>query len=160
MLTWWAVGTWAATAVGGLAMAGLFLRHRGMAQSEREAIGPLRVLPHIGFAVTGFGLWLAYAITDTDALGWAGMSALAIAFLIAGTFLLTRDQHRREDLARAQGRTVAPIAGAATDAAPTAVPARAAIPAEHFIPIWLAGAHGLLGGATLVLVLVERAGVS
>jgi len=160
MLTWWAVGTWAATAVGGLGMAALFLRHRGMAQSEREAIGPLRVLPHIGFAVAGFGLWLAYAITDTDALGWAGMSALAVAFLIAGTFLLTRDQHRREELARAQGRAVAPIAGAATDMPATAVAARPAIPAEHFIPIWLAGGHGLLGGTTLVLVLLERAGVS
>jgi hypothetical protein len=159
MLTWWAVGTWAATAVGGLGMAALFLRHRGMEQSEREAIGPLRVLPHIGFAVAGFALWLAYAITDTDDLGWAAMAALAVAFLIAGTFLLTRDQHRREDLARAQGRAVAPIAGAATDTPAPVAPQRA-IPAEHFIPIWLAGGHGLLGGATLVLVLLERAGVS
>jgi hypothetical protein len=160
MLTWWAVGTWAATALGGLAMAALFLRHRGMAQSEREAIGPLRVLPHIGFAVAGFALWLAYAISDTDELGWAAMSALVVAFLIAGTFLLTRDQHRRESLARAQGRAMAPMAGAATDTPATAVVSRPAIPAEHFIPIWLASGHGLLGGATLVLVLLERAGVS
>jgi hypothetical protein len=159
MLTWWIVGTWAATAVGGLGMAALFLRHRGMEQAEREAIGPLRVLPHIGFAVTGFGLWLAYAISDTDVLGWVAMSALAVAFLIAGTFLLTRDQHRREDLARAQGRLVAPIAGAATYT-PAATVAPPAIPAEHFIPIWLASGHGLLGGTTLVLVLLERAGVS
>lgn len=159
MLTWWAVGTWGATALGGLAMAAIFLRHRGMAQSEREAIGPRRVLPHIGFAVAGFALWLAYAISDTDELGWAGMSALAVAFLIAGTFLLTREQHRREDLARAQGRTVSPIGGAAMDTPAAAAPSPA-IPAEHFIPIWLASAHGLLGGATLVLVLLERAGVS
>lgn len=160
MLTWWAVGTWASTAVGGLAMAALFLRHGGMGQSEREAIGPLRVLPHVGFAVAGFALWLAYAISETDDLGWAAMSALAVAFLIAGTFLLTRDQHRRENLARAQGRAVAPIAGTAPDTPASTVAARPAIPAEHFIPIWLASGHGLLGGATLVLVLLERAGVS
>ncbi len=167
MLTWWAVGTWAAAAVGGLAMAALFLRHRGMAQSEREAIGPLRVLPHVGFAVAGFGLWVAYAVTETDDLGWAAMASLAVAFFIAGTFLLTRDQHRRIELARARERalaperTVSPIAGAAVDpplaTAPAAPPA---IPAEHYIPIWLASGHGLLGGATLILVLLERAGVS
>jgi hypothetical protein len=137
-------------------MAAVFLGRGGMAQSEREAIGPRRVLPHVSFAVVGFGLWVAYAITDTEDLGWAAMSALAVAFLIAGTFLLTRDQHRRAELARRQGR-MAPIAGGAVDA-PSA--ARVAIPAEHFIPIWLASAHGLLGGATLVLVLLERAGVS
>jgi hypothetical protein len=158
MLTWWAVGTWAATAVGGLAMAVVFLTHNGMAQSERKAIGPRRVLPHIGFAVVGFGLWVAYAITDADALGWAGMAALLVAFAIAGTFLITRDQHRRAELAQAQGRLAAPIAGAAVDTSPTGV-ARP-IPAEHFIPIWMAGGHGLIGGATLVLVLLERAGVS
>lgn len=159
MLTWWAAGTWGATAVGGLAMAAVFLTHDGMAQSEREAIGPRRVLPHIGFAVVGFGLWVAYAATDTDALGWAGMACLVVAFAIAGTFLITREQHRRADLAQIRARLAnPPIAGAAVDA-PAAV-AQRAIPAEHFIPIWLASAHGLLGGGTLVLVLLERAGVS
>lgn len=159
MLTWWAVGTWAATAVGGLAMAAVFLTHNGMAQSEREAIGPRRVLPHIGFAVAGFGLWVAYAITDTDALGWAAMGSLIVAFAIAGTFMITRDQHRRAELARAKGRrATAPIAGAAVDRPPTS--AAAQIPAEHFIPIWMASGHGLVGGATLVLVLLERAGAS
>lgn len=159
MLTWWAVGTWGATAVGGLAMAAVFLTHDGMAQSERYAIGPRRVLPHIGFAVIGFGLWVAYAITDTDALGWAGMACLAVAFAIAGTFLITRDQHRRADLARLRVKPAnPPIAGAAVDA--TATAARPVIPAERFIPIWMASAHGLLGGGTLVLVLLERAGVS
>jgi hypothetical protein len=164
MLTWWAVGTWGATAVGGVLMAGVFLRHRGMQQSEREAIGPLRVLPHIGFAVAGFVLWVAYAASDTDVLGWVAMALLAVAFLIAGTFLLTREQHRRAELARAQGRTLPPLAGGAVHTATAAgtaeAPATAAIPAEHFIPIWLASGHGLLGGATLVLVLLERAGVS
>jgi hypothetical protein len=164
MLTWWAVGTWGATAVGGLAMAAVFLTHDGLAQSEREAIGPRRVLPHIGFAVVGFGLWVAYAITGTDALGWAGMACLAVAFAIAGTFLITRDQHRRADLARLRARPAGPpIAGAGVDAqATTTAPAgrRPAIPAERFIPIWMASAHGLLGGGTLVLVLLERAGVS
>jgi hypothetical protein len=140
-------------------MGAVFLTHDGMAQSEREAIGPRRVLPHIGFAVVGFGLWVAYAVTDTDALGWAGMACLAVAFAIAGTFLITRDQHRRADLARMRARPVSPpIAGGAVDTAPTA--AQPAIPAERFIPIWMASAHGLLGGATLVLVLLERAGVS
>jgi hypothetical protein len=140
-------------------MAAVFLTHDGMAQREREAIGPRRALPHIGFAVAGFGLWVAYAITDTDALGWAGMACLAVAFAIAGTFLLTRDQHRRADLARMPRRPASPpIAGGAVDTSAAAV--RPTIPAEHFIPIWLASAHGLLGGGTLVLVLLERAGVS
>ena len=166
MLTWWIVGTWAATAVGGLTMAAVFLRHNGMAQSERDAIGPLRVLPHVGLAAVGFALWIAYAVSESDALGWAAMACIVAAFLIAGTFLLTRDQQRRADLARAQ---VPPLAGAGTSppATPTttsgapapSTQARRAIPAEHFIPIWLAGGHGLVGAATLVMVLLERAGV-
>jgi len=156
MLTWWAVGTWATTAVGGLAMAAVFLRHNGMSQSERDAIGPLRVLPHVGFAVVGFGLWIAYAITDNDATGWAAVAAIGAAFLIAGTFLITRDQHRRVDLARLGPGSATPTA-AGTE--PPLAGGRTRVAAERYIPIWLASGHGLLGAATLLLVLLERAGV-
>jgi hypothetical protein len=155
MLTWWAVGTWAATAAGGLAMAAIFLSRHGLSQSEREAIGPLRVLPHVGLAVAGFGLWLAYAITDNDATAWAAVAAIGAAFLIAGSFLLTREQHRRADLRRLEG---SPTGSGAGGMAPEAAGSRR-IPAEHYIPIWLASGHGLLGAATLLLVLLERAGV-
>jgi hypothetical protein len=137
-------------------MAALFLRHHGLAQSERDAIGPLRVFPHVGLAATGFGLWIAYAITDNDDTAWAAVAAIGAAFFIAGTFLITRDQHRRADLARL--RSPAPTVET-TGAGTTGVGARAAIPAEHFIPIWLASGHGLLGAATLILVLLERSGV-
>lgn len=162
MLTWWAVGTWAATAVGGLAMAALFLGHDGLAQREREAIGPLRVFPHVGFAVTGFGLWVAYAVTDNDDTAWGAVAAIGAAFLIAGTFLVTRDQHRRADLARLRSAGPAvETTGTGTAGAGTAGTGRQrAIPAEQFIPIWLASGHGLLGAATLILVLLERSGVS
>lgn len=155
MLTWWAVGTWAATAAGGLGIAALFLRHHGMSQSEREAIGPVRVFPHVSLAVVGFALWLVYAITDVDATGWAAVAAIGGAFLIAGTFLLTRDQHRRRELARAG---VSRGAAAGVAGAGTAV-GSGRVPAEAFIPIWLASGHGLLGAGTLLLVLLERAGV-
>lgn len=156
MLTWWAVGTWAATAVGGLAMAGLFLGHHGLAQSERDAIGPLRVFPHVGFAVAGFGLWIAYAVTDNDDTAWAAVAAIGAAFFIAGTFLITRDQHRRADLARLRGTaTAVQTTGAGT----TGAGEHSGIAAERFIPIWLASGHGLLGAATLLLVLLERSGV-
>lgn len=164
VLTWWAVGTWGATALGGLAMAGLFLRHHGLRQSERDAIGPLRVFPHVGAAVAGYGCWVAYAVTKHVDLAWAGMSLIALAFLIAGTFMVTRDQHRRAELALARP-PIAGGAGVATAETPAgstpATPAAGtpAIPAEKFIPIWLAGAHGLLGSVTLVLVLLQRAGV-
>jgi hypothetical protein len=160
MLTWWAVGTWAATAAGGLVMAVIFLTHRGLSQSEREAIGPLRVLPHVGFAVAGFGLWLAYAITDNDATAWAAVAAIGAAFLIAGTFLLTREQHRRADLRRLEASaTQSGASGSGVMAAAPESGRRIGIPAEHYIPIWLASGHGLLGAATLLLVLLERAGV-
>jgi hypothetical protein len=156
MLTWWAVGTWAATAVGGLAMAAVFLTRGGLKQSERDAIGPLRVFPHVGLAVVGFGLWIAYAITDNDNAAWGATAAIGAAFLIAGTFLITRDQHRRADLARLQSPAPTP---ATTGAGTTGGSARTRIPAEHHIPIWLASGHGLLGAATLILVLLDRAGV-
>jgi len=155
-LTWWAVGTWGATALGGLLMAALFLRHGGMAQSERTAIGPLRVFPHVGAAVVGYGLWVAYAVSDVDTLAWIGMALIGLAFLIAGTFMITRDQHRRVELAFLQSATGSP---ASSSGAASAAGARPTATAEHYIPIWLAGAHGLLGAATLLLVLLERAGV-
>jgi hypothetical protein len=138
-------------------MALIFLRRHGLSQSEREAIGPLRVLPHVGFAVAGFGLWLAYAITDNDATAWAAVAAIGAAFLLAGTFLLTRDQHRRADLRRLEGSGAG--AGSTGSGVAAATPEPQRIPAEHYIPIWLASGHGLLGAATLLLVLLERAGV-
>jgi hypothetical protein len=160
MLTWWAAGTWAVTAAGGLVMAVIFLTHHGLSQSERVAIGPLRVLPHVGFAVAGFGLWLAYAITDNDDTAWAAVAAIGAAFLIAGTFLLTREQHRRADLRRLEASATEPGAtGSGVSAAAPEGCKRVGIPAEHYIPIWLASGHGLLGAATLLLVLLERAGV-
>jgi hypothetical protein len=133
-------------------MAALFLRHQGMSQSEREAIGPLRVFPHVGFAVAGFVLWIVYAITDSEITAWLAVAAIGAAFLIAGTFLITRDQHRRRELARLHGAGAA--AGVETEA-----PGPRRVPAESYIPIWLASGHGLLGAATLILVLLERAGV-
>jgi hypothetical protein len=135
-------------------MAFLFLRHHGMAQSERDAIGPLRVIPHVGLAVIGFVFWVIYAITDNDTTGWVAVAGIGGAFLIAGTFLLTRDQHRRVELAPAQ---TGAAAGVRADRPASASEKR--IPAEAFIPIWLASAHGLLGAGTLVLVLLDRAGV-
>jgi hypothetical protein len=142
-------------------MAVIFLARQGMAQSEREAIGPLRVLPHVGFAVAGFGLWLAYAITDNDATAWAAVAAIGVAFLLAGTFLLTRDQHRRADLRRREGAVAEPgsTGSGVTAAAPETPASGRRIPAEHYIPIWLASGHGLVGAATLLLVLLERSGV-
>ena len=160
MLTWWAVGTWAATAAGGLVMATIFLRRHGLSQSERDAIGPVRVLPHVGFAVTGFGLWLAYAITDNEDTAWAAVAAIGAAFFIAGTFLLTRDQHRRADLGRLERGTAEPSAAGIETMATAPGGGGPRIPAERYIPIWLASGHGLLGAATLLLVLLERSGVS
>jgi hypothetical protein len=135
-------------------MATLFLRHNGMSQSEREAIGPVRVFPHVGFAVVGFILWIVYAITDNDTAAWLAVAGIGIAFLIAGTFLITRDQHRRRELASLQVGS-----GAAAGVAGNAPGAARRVPAESYIPIWLASGHGLLGAATLLLVLLERAGV-
>jgi hypothetical protein len=134
-------------------MAWMFLRHNGMSQSEREGIGPLRVFPHVGFAVVGFVLWIIYAITDNDLTAWLAVVGIGGAFLIAGTFLITRDQHRRRELARIE-------AGSSAAAGVTGDPSGGRrVPAESYIPIWLASGHGLLGAATLLLVLLERAGV-
>jgi hypothetical protein len=133
-------------------MAVLFLAHEGMGQSERRAIGPLRVLPHVGLAVAGYGLWVAYAMTGADGLAWASTGAIGAAFLIAGTFMLTRDQQRRDDLALARAAAAGGIGSATREGG-------GAIAAERYIPIWLASGHGLVGAGTLMLVLLERAGV-
>ena len=148
LLTSWNVGP---AAGGGLAMAALFPCHDGMRRSEQMRWSPA-AFSHVGAAVVGFVLWVIYAVTDNDGFGWAAAVAICVAFLIAGTFLLTRDQHRQRELDRLRGHAAA--AGIGTD-----TPSATAIPAESYIPVVLASGHGLLGAGTLILVLLQMAGV-
>jgi hypothetical protein len=168
-VAWAAVATWGATALGGFVLAAIFLLRGGLRQGERESIGPLRVLPHVGLAVAGFGVWVAYADSHDDDVAWAGVCLIFLAFVIAGTMMLTRDIQRRRQLVGVSANP--PIAGGAVGAAASssaggghsaatgapATAARARVYAEQHIPITVAGLHGLLGVSTLVLVLLNRA---
>ena len=121
-------------------MAGLFLRHNGMSQSERDGIGPLRVFPHVGFVVVGFVLWIIYVIDDSSTLAWIAFAALLVVALLGFTMFAIWLQRRRSR-------------GAVTEAV-TPTP-----PAEQHFPVAVVGLHGLLAATTLVLVLLAAIGV-
>jgi hypothetical protein len=82
MLTWWAVGTWAATAAGGLAMAAIFLSRHGLSQSERED----RALP----------VWLGWialliGVVTVTPIGFFGFLATLAWVLIVSILMVMRE---------------------------------------------------------------------
>jgi hypothetical protein len=123
--------TWLITAVGGFVLVGIWAAaggHRtGSATGSRLAPG--LVFGHLGLAVAGLVLWIAYLVTGTDGLGWAGFAALLPVALL-GFVMFARWLSSR--------RTGA---------------------AESRFPVPVVLGHGLLGATTLVLALLAAAGV-
>ena len=119
---------WAATALGGATMAGIWLAKGGPSQHRGgvSRIAPARLAAHAGLAATGLVLWVVHVATDEDLVGWVALAVLplvaTIGFLLFMTWLAGRG-------------------------AVTAEP-----PAEQRFPVVVVGAHGAFAVATLVAV--------
>lgn len=122
---------WVVTALGGTAMAGIWLAKGGPAQHRGglSRIAPVRLGAHAALAATGLALWIVGVATDTDAPGWLALALLpvvaTIGFLMFMTWLA--------------GRGAAP---------------QAEQPAEQRFPVAIVAAHGVFAVATLVAVLL------
>ena len=152
-----ALVTWLITAVGGFVMLAAWLS-RGGARAERPsaAVGaaratagaagrpvsqPTRLRPplvfgHVGIAVAGLVVWVAYLLTDSSGLAWAAF-ILLLPVAVLGLTMFARwvqaGDHRR-------------------DAAVGAARPESAFP----LPVVIG--HGLFAVTTLVLVLLAALG--
>jgi hypothetical protein len=138
------LGTWVATAGGGLAMLGLWLRHGGLAQRTQPGrrIRPPLVFSHMGLAATALVVWIVYLAADKDAFAWIAFGLLVPVALLGFTMLALWLQRRQ----RAAATPLAPGDGAQ--------------PAEQSFPVPIVVLHGLRAVATAVLVLFTAAGVA
>jgi hypothetical protein len=157
--------TWSAGVLAGLYMLLVWLIENDVT-GRHTAPSQLRVpviFGHLTLAITGLGVWVAYLLLDRDILAWVAVATLAAVVLLGITMFARWIPVYREPLRPAaagvptgSGRppgTVLPAAGMST--AEQAL----AVPAESHFPVAVIAAHGLLAGATLILVVLTALGV-
>jgi hypothetical protein len=138
-MAWVALIAWVLTAGGGLLLLAIWLRQGGMQQRENgRQIRPPLVLGHFGLAATGLVLWLIYAISGSDALGWIAFALILVVAALGWTMFFIWWRRRQ---ARALTAATEPV------------------PAEQHFPVPIVALHGVAAVTTVVLVLLAAAGV-
>jgi hypothetical protein len=145
---------WILTAGGGFVLLGTWLAKGGARADGAGTRFPLPVIfGHFLLAATGLVLWIAYVVTDSDAVGWVAFVLLAVVALLGFTmfarWLPTFLASRRAGEDPSVYAASAP--GAVTTAQPTAPSTRTA---ESHFPVPIVFGHGALAATTLVLVLI------
>jgi hypothetical protein len=126
-MQWAALIAWIITALGGLALAFHWARHGGLRQ--QEGIRTPRLATHLGTAVVGLGLWIAYLASNDTLLAWLAVGVLVVVALIGISMLLLS--------LRGQTNTI-----------------RTEAPAEGVLPLPLVVLHGALAMTTVTLALL------
>ena len=150
---------WFITALGGLYMLAVWLiENDATRQGNAASRLPLPViLAHVTLAVTGFGVWVAYLLTDREALAWAAVGILAGIALLGLTMFA-----RWIPVYRTAGDEVSVPVGAMAGAGAGGRPGRASspeLPAEGSFPLLIVLAHGTFAATTVVLVVLTALGV-
>ena len=131
-MQWAALIAWIVTALGGLALALHWARHGGLIQ--REGIRTARLAAHLGVAIVGLVVWIAYITTDDALLAWIGVGLLVAVALLGVSMLLISLRGRTETV-------------------------RTEAPAEGVLPLPLVILHGALATTTVVLATLAALGV-
>jgi hypothetical protein len=145
------LSAWIATAGVGLSLLGIFLG-RGGAHQPRQARGRLRprlVFSHIGVAVVGLCVWVAYLITKDKTLAWLALSLLCLVAILGATEYYVWQKRR---LGRIK-------ATAASWDLPSSTLGAGEIPPEQHFPVSVVLLHGVFAVITLVLVTLATLGV-
>src|SRR6478735_9034754 len=139
-----ALVTWLVTAGVGAFMVGRWLSRGGLRPSGTTGthFPPARVFTHLGLAVAGLVVWVAYLLTDNPILAWVAVADLVLVAVLGG--LLVRRWAADGRAAMAGER---PSGKAPTDLAEQHIPR---------LPVVL---HGVFAVSTLVLVLLTALGV-
>src|SRR3954470_1495267 len=105
-MKWAALGAWVATAGGGFALFGLWLKHGGPAQRTQPGrrIRPPLIFSHLALAATGLVVWIAYVAADEDALAWIAF-ALLLPVALLGFAMLALWLQRRQQAPAGAGAT-------------------------------------------------------
>ena len=140
-MEWAALIAWVLTAGGGFLLLAQWLRHGGMSQKEGGQIRPILILSHFGLAATGLVLWIAYVVSDSDALAWIAFVILVVVALLGWTMFAIWYQRR-------QGQA------AVTESSPSS-----GVPAEQSFPVGIVTLHGIGAVTTVVLVFLAAIGV-
>ena len=123
--------TWLVTAAGGFELVAIWVNRGGhrAGSSNGTRLAPGLVFGHLLLAVIGLVLWIAYLVAGDEPLAWVAFVVLLPVALLGFTMFARW------------------------------LPARRTAVAESRFPVPLVLGHGLLGAATLVLVLLTAAGV-
>ena len=158
---------WFVTALWGLYMLAVWLIENDATRQGNSASRlPLPVLlVHVGFAVTGLGVWVAYLLLDRPVLAWTAVGILvAIALLGLTMFARWIPVYRMAD--EEVSVPVGAMSGGALGAEPGATPGTAPgmrslreLPAEGSFPLVIVLAHGAFAVSTVVLVVLTALGV-
>ena len=157
--------TWFAGVLAGLYMLTVWLIENDVT-GQHTAPSQLRVLVifgHLGLAIAGLAVWVAYLVLDRDVLAWASVATLTAVILLGITMFARWLPVYREP---ALPMPSAALTGAGWSAETTlpagGTPATGQLfeaPAESHFPVAVITAHGLLAGVTLVLVVLTTLGV-
>jgi hypothetical protein len=140
-MEWAALIAWVVTAGGGFLLLAQWLRHGGMRQREGGQIRPILILGHFALAATGLVLWIAFVVSDSDALAWIAFVILVVVALLGWTMFAIWYQRRQ---GRAGVAEASPSSGA---------------PAEQSFPVAIITLHGIGAVTTVVLVFLAAIGV-
>ncbi|MEV5571853.1 hypothetical protein AB0L06_17540 [Spirillospora sp. NPDC052269] len=125
---------WLLTALGGFFMLRLWLARGGMrapADTRPTRFPAPVVFGHLLLAVAGLIIWIVYMATDAAALAWIALAVLVVIALLGFTLLARWLPTQRPTAAQDEHG-----------------------PPEQAIPLLVAGVHGLLAVATVILVLI------
>lgn len=122
-----ALVTWIAAALGGFWMLGIWLTRR-RESGTASRIAPGLILGHFLLAAVGLVLWIVFLVAEVDGLTWVALAVLLVVAVLGFTMF---------------ARWLSGRGDAAADSAP-----------EQRFPVPAVYGHGLLGAATLVLVLL------
>jgi hypothetical protein len=137
-MAWVALITWVVTAGFGFFMLLTWARAGGIRAGAGASshLPPPLVFGHFLLAAAGLVVWIVYLATDRGALAWTSFGIL-VAVALLGFAMFAR---------------WVPVYRAAPAGEETT-------PAERHLPVPVVAAHGLLGAATLVLVLLAALGL-
>lgn len=146
-----ALAAWIVTAAAGSYLLAGWLAHGGLRGRRTRAAGvpPVTVISHAALAVTGLGIWLAFAASDLPVLAWI---AVGLIMLIVGLGMAT--------LVAALPGPAASAGPASSGPSPQTRTAVTASPAGVRMPVIVIALHGVLATATILLVLLAAIGAA
>jgi hypothetical protein len=150
---------WFVTALWGLYMLAVWLiENDATRQGNAASRLPLPViLAHVGLAVTGLVVWVAYLLLDRPVLAWTAVGILVgIALLGLAMFARWIPVYRMADdgVRVPVGATVGATAGGTPEGRSSRE-----LPAEGSFPLLIVLAHGAFAVSTVVLVVLTALGV-